>query len=140
MFKRGRRLFTVATMVLFLVAAAHTSSLGTGPPDASGAELIESMRAYRVDLGLGMSPSVYDVQVSLALTMTVFLVGLGILNLVVASRDAWIAAGVLRFMAQANAACMWALAALYLIYRIPPPLISFAVLGVLFTVSIRTTR
>jgi len=103
-------------------------------------ELVESMKAYRFELGFGMNPSLFDVQISLALTMTIFLVFLGVLNLVVAGREDWIDAGMLRFFAAANAVCMWVLALLYLVYRIPPPLISFVVLGVLYTLSIRTTR
>jgi hypothetical protein len=72
--------------------------------------------------------------------MTVFLVFLGTVSLLVASRTAWVIAGVLHALAVANAACMWILALLYWIYRVPPPLISFVVLGVLFTIAIRTTR
>lgn len=88
MFQRGRRLFTGATLLLFLVALAHTGGVLSEPVEAGGVELVESMKALRLDLGLGMSPSVFDVQTSLGLTMTVFLVFLGILNLVVAGRDA----------------------------------------------------
>jgi len=140
MFKKGRRLFTMTTFLLFLVALAHTAGTFSRPRDARATELLESMKAYRFELGLGMNPSIFDVQISLALTMTIFLVFLGILNLVLAGREDWIDAGILRFFAAANALCMWVLALLYLVYRIPPPLISFAVLGVLYTLSIRTTR
>lgn len=140
MFARGRRLFTVASLLMFLVALAHTMGTFSEPADPGAAAVVDAMKAYRFEIGPGWAPSVFDVQRSLSLTMTVFLVFLGTLNLAVAARKTWVEAGLLRPLAVANAACMWVLGLLYWIYRIPPPLISFVVLAVLFTIAIRTTR
>lgn len=139
MFRSGRRLFSIASLFVLLVAAAHTSGVFAEPTDARGMDLVASMKDYRLELGL-MRPSVLDVQRSLALTMSVFLFGLGVLNLAIAHRDAWVRAGVLPFLSAFNTAWMAALALLYLVYQVPPPLISFALLTLLFAASLRTTR
>ncbi|HXV77858.1 MAG TPA: hypothetical protein VD788_16225 [Candidatus Polarisedimenticolaceae bacterium] len=140
MLRKGRRLFTVASVLVLVVASAHTLGMLSEPREAADVAIVESMQAHRFELGLGMSPSVFDIQMSLGLTMTVFLVFVGVGNLVIAGRDPWIAAGVLRFAAVLNATCMWVLVLLYWFYRIPPPLISFALLGLLFSFAVRTTR
>ncbi|MGH7493616.1 MAG: LIC_13387 family protein [bacterium] len=132
MFKRGNRLFAAATISLFLVAAAHTLGHFAGvPEDAALAAVANSMRGYSFDLGMGMHPSFMDIHESLSLTMSLFLIFLGIQNLATLAL-APEAKQLLRTLALINFLCAGALVVLYAAYRVPPPLISFAVVSVLF--------
>ena len=135
MFKRGNRLFTAGSIALLLVAALHTlGHFAGGPEDPAFTSVVNAMRGYSVDLGLGMRPSMRDIHVSLVLTMTIFLVFLGIQNLVTLTL-APEAKQLLRALALINFLCAGALAILYAAYSVPPPLISFAVVGLLFLLA-----
>ncbi len=88
MFRSGRRLFSAASLGLIVVAVLHTvGSFAPPPPDPALERLSAELRAYRFPLGLGMAPSLHDIQQSLALTMGVTLLWLGVGNLVAAARD-----------------------------------------------------
>lgn len=136
MLARGRRLFTLATGVLLLVAVLHTLGTASPPPDdAATRELLAALRGHTLDTGLGMVPSAYDVQKALGYTMTVLLVFLGALNLLLAARAAQL---LIRPAAALNALCCAVLTALYLLFPIAPPMVCFAVLTVLFTAAAAT--
>jgi hypothetical protein len=124
-FASGRRAFSTASVLLLLTALAHTA--GNWPlifPGAPWSGALAAMAAERTPLGIGMAPSVLDIHVALVLTMTVLLVALGTINLVVAA-----GAGeeVLRRVLWIDVAAVGALVALYAFYRVPPPLLTFAV-------------
>ena len=133
LFKKGTRLYSTATILLVLVAALHTLGLFNEPVDEDGVALVEAMRAYTVDVGMGMHPSVYDVQMSLGLTMPIFMVFLTLLSIVVLYGSP--TAALLRRVTLVNAVCMWSLAVLYWVYQVFPPLISFVLVGVLYNAS-----
>ena len=133
MFKKGARLFSTAIVLLFVVAVLHTMGVFNEPADEGGLQLVAAMQADAVDVGAGMRPSVYDIQMGLALTMTVFLVFLGILDAVILYSSP--TALLLRRAALVNAGCMWALVILYWVFQIFPPFISFVVVGLLFTIA-----
>ena len=100
--------------------------------------VFDAMRGYRVPLGIGMAPSIWDIFRGLVFTMTVCLLAMGALGLVIAAdRDATPrllsrAAIVLTVMS----AC---LTIMYAFYRIPPPLISMAVVTVLYACAAGAT-
>jgi len=90
MFRRGRRLFSIASILLILTAVAHT--LGHFQPEPRTPEfanLKSAMQAYQIDM-------------------------MGIANII----------GV------------GALIALYWFYRIPPPLISFVIVEIVFLLAV----
>ncbi len=139
-FRRGRRLFSTAAVLLIVVAAAHTA--GHVPllfPKHPLPGALGTMAAERTPLGMGMAPSVLDIHLALVLTMSVTFVALGLLNLVVAAAGET-AATTLRRLAWLDAAWVGALVALYAHYRIPPPLISAALVEVVLLSSLLATR
>ncbi len=135
MFRHGRRLFSIASMLLILTAAAHT--LGHFQPQPQTPEYINlksTMEAYQFDLGMGMKPSVRDVLESLSLTMSVTLLLLGLQNLLIAMADE--SGKMVRRFAFVNIIGVGALATLYWVYRLPPPLISFVIVEVVFLLAV----
>jgi hypothetical protein len=136
MFAPGRRWFTAACIATLIVALLHTlgNTLSTPPTDAEYVGMEAAMRDYLVPLGLGMAPSVWDIYQSLVFTMSVCLVALGAAGLaIVSSPDA--TPRLLSRVARVFAAASAALTVLFLIYQVPPPLISMAVVAVLFVVA-----
>jgi hypothetical protein len=136
MFEAGRRLFSVASLALILVAALHTLGHFSPPPPGSALLGLEAeMDGVRLPLGLGMTPSVLDIFSSLSLTMTVTLVALGLQNLVVAKAPE-ASARLLRALSFVSLAAVGALVALYAFYRIPPPFLTLAIVEVLFLLAL----
>ncbi|HEX2457785.1 MAG TPA: hypothetical protein VHI99_29075 [Vicinamibacterales bacterium] len=139
-FARGRRLFTWSCIATIVVAALHTigNTVGTPPGDAAFVSLESAMRGYRIPMGMGMSPSVWEIYRGLVFTMSLCLVAMGALGLAVAgSRDA--TTRLLSRLALVFAISSAALTILYWVYQIPPPLISMAIVTVLFAIAFRTT-
>jgi len=140
LFARGRRSFTWSCIATIVVAALHTigNTVSTPPGDAAYVALESAMRGYRVPLGMGMTPSVWEIYRGLVFTMTICLVAMGALGLAVAgSRDA--TPQLLSRAALVLAIFSAALTVLYWVYQIPPPLISMAIVTVLFAMAFRTT-
>jgi drug/metabolite transporter (DMT)-like permease len=80
----------------------------------------------------------WDIFRGLVFTMSICLVAMGVLGLVVAaSHEA--TPRLLSRMALVLALASAALTALYWVYRVPPPLITMAVVTILFVVSVATT-
>jgi hypothetical protein len=125
-------------LLLLGVAALHTLGMfGEPSMDPGDARLEEVMKEHTLDVGLGMTSSVHDIYMSLGLTMTGLMVFMGIHNIVIVM-DAGLSAPVLRKSASVNALAMGALATLYYVYRVAPPLLSFIVLALMFAASYRT--
>jgi hypothetical protein len=140
MFTRGRRLFTIASFATILVSALHTiGNLNTTPADTGEAAVQHLMRGYTIPLGMGMAPSVWDILRSLVFTMTVTLLALGALGLVLAA-DRQVGARVLRRVALVLAITSAGLMTLFFLYRIPPPLVSFVVVTLLYAAAVVTTK
>ena len=132
MFNRGNRLFATGSIMLLLVAALHTFGHFAGAPeDEALASVANAMRAYTFDLGLGMRPSLMDVQESLSLTMSIFLIFLGMQNLTTLALAPQ-ARRLVRALALINFLCAAALASLYAVYRILPPFASFMAVTLVF--------
>jgi len=139
-FARGRRLFTWSCIATIVVATLHTigNTVSTPPGDDALASVENAMRGYRIPLGMGMTPSVWEIYRGLIFTMSICLVAMGVLGLAVAgSRDA--TPPLLSRLALVLAIFSASLTVLYWFYQIPPPLISMAVVTVLFAMAFRTT-
>jgi hypothetical protein len=142
-FTRGRRLFSTACIATILVAAAHTAGhLAPDPAletDPEFAKLLAAIDGYHAPLGLGMTPSFHDIHMGLVFTMTVSLLSLAILGLAFAA-DRTVTPGQLTKFAAVAAATAVCMTGIYWVYRVPPPLVSLAVVTVLFAGAIRATR
>jgi hypothetical protein len=97
------------------------------------------MRGFTVPLGMGMSPSVWDIDRCLVFTMSICLVGIGALGMAVGSSPE-VSPGILTRVAVVMTAISAALAMLSFVYRIPPPLISFVVTTILFAIASVATK
>jgi hypothetical protein len=138
--RRGHRLFAAGSVGLIAVAALHTVGHFTAEaPDAAGAVLLTAMQNYRMNLGLGMQPSLWDVQASLSLTMTITLVGLGFINLAVLA-IAGETPNLIRRLTLLDVAIVGALVVLYGSYRIPPPFLTLFAVELLFIASLLAQR
>lgn len=139
-FRRGNRLFASGSIGLIIVALLHGIGTFGGPPeDTSLSTVAEAMRGYHFDLGLGMRPSLMDIHMSLSLTMSIFLLGLGVQNLMTLS-VAGDSAKLVRCLCVVNAIFVGALVVLYAVYRIPPPLLTLGVVEVLFLLALIVPR
>lgn len=135
MFRAGRRFFSAASLALIVVAGLHTLGHFSPQKDPALQRLMAEMDAFRLPLGMGMTPSVRDIFRSLSLTMTVTFVALGLQNLVVASsREA--TSRLIRSLTVINLLALGALTALFAFYRIPPPLVTVAMVEALFVLSL----
>ena len=142
LFARGRRWFAAGSVATIVVAILHTlgNTLGGPPTDAALQNVEAAMQGYVLPLGMGMSPSVWDIYRCLVFTMSICLAGIGALGVALGSSSD-VPAGVLSRIAAVLTVVSAALAVLSFVYRIPPPLISFVVTTVLFGIaSFATTR
>lgn len=121
-----------------LTGLAHTvGQFGTDPP--SLAPTIDAMRAATLPMGLGMSPSLCDIFVDLAFTMSVTFFALTAMNLLLVY-------GVDATTRQRRAASaitlVWlgAFTGLAYLFRVPPPLISGLVIWPVFLVAFIKSR
>ncbi len=131
MFRRGRRLFSSASIVLLLMAVVHTIGHFAPRGRPAGEKLVDAaMSAYHVDMGLGMNPSVLDMLQALSLTMPITLTVWALGNLLVAATDQ--TGRCVKLLAWLSAAASALLIVLYAYYQIPPPLTFVVVAGILF--------
>lgn len=134
------RCFRVASWLLVLTAVAHTLGHFQPPPaDERTAAVLAAMRGYTMEMGLGMVPSLYDVQQALSLTMTITLLLWGVQNLLVARGGAPDPRTV-RTLSWVGLVGSFALVVLYARTQIPPPLICFVLVAVGFLASLVAGR
>ena len=132
----GRRLYFSASIGMILVAGLHTLGQFVPPPPTGELTTVRGMmRAVRIDMGLGMRPSMYDVHRSLAFTMSVTLAAIGAFGVIIARAED--SSG--RLLRQAIVLSTFAtgiLVALFAAYRIAPPLMTIAVVEALFLAAL----
>jgi len=140
---RGRRLFSTACVAVILVSAAHTIGHLAPPPspqsDPEFARLEAAIDGYHAPLGMGMTPSFHDIHMGLVFTMTVLLISIGIIGLMFAS-DRGATPEQLTRLAVIFAGTTASLTGIYWFYQVPPPLVSLALVTMLYSVSVRTCR
>jgi len=132
MFRRGYRLFGAASVLCLLTAVVHSIGNVVPPPPDPGIErALTAMREARLPLPL--SPSIADADDALGWTMSILLVLVGALGLLHAKAAAEPA--LLRPHAVAAALATLVLAALYVRYRVVPPLVMLGTIGVLYALA-----
>jgi hypothetical protein len=124
MWRPGRRMFTVSCILLLLAAAAHNTGFlllkAVGPEDE---RVLDAMKGFHNQLGMGMSPSFFDLFLALAFTMTVLMVALGVIGLVLSASKS-VSSEVIRTMTWLYVVWMAAFIGVGYYYRVPPPIIS----------------
>ena len=129
-FRRGRRLFTIASLALIVTAGLHSvGHFAPIPPNTSLQMITEEMAAVRLPLGMGMAPSMLGIFLALSLTMGVTLLWLALQNLAAAAGED---SRVVRRQTWISVLCCGVLVWVYWHYRIPPPFVSLATVEVLF--------
>jgi len=140
MFRKGRRLFSGASIGVAIIGLLHSIGHFVGPKDSALQAVEAAMESYHMDMGLGFLPSLYTIFIALSLTFSLLFWGIATFNLVVASSDDATPA-LLRKLALVNAIVMGVLTGLYFYHRILPPFVTIAVVFVLFAVAaMRTPR
>ena len=142
-FPVGRRWFTTASWATVVVALLHTlgNTLSAPPADAAYTTLETTMKGYTVPLGLGMSPSMWDINQSLVFTMSIALATMGPLWLCCCrDRTETLTPGLLRPAAVVLTVASLALTALFAVYQVTPALVSMAVVSVLYLVAVVEAR
>jgi hypothetical protein len=138
--KRGQRLFVAASVGILVVAVLHTvGHFSAEAPDTAGQAVLNAMASYEMDGGLGQQPSLLAIQKSLSLTMTVLLVGIGLINLSIVA-IAGDVPGVLRRLTLLCLVIVGALVALYGWYRVTAPFVTFFAVELLFIASLMVQR
>lgn len=137
--KRGRRLFTTAAVLMILTAAAHTAgNLVTSPDSQEERKVLDAMSGLHFAFGMGMNPSMLDVYWVLVFTMSITFAALGLMSLVAAASPE-IPDRILRRIGWVNAVWVGGVLILSWAYRIPPPLISAVIIEV-FVVAALVVR
>lgn len=137
---RANYWFVTASVLMLLTAVAHSiGHFSTLPDDPATQALVVTLKGYRLDLGMGMTPSQWDVLKSLSLTMTVSLLWLGIVGLVVAFSD--MGRRTVQRVTVVYILANGALVGLNYYYQVPPPLVSLGVVeAVLLVAFLRAPR
>ena len=132
----GRRLYLSGSIAMILVAGLHTvGQFAPPPPDGEFTTLLGMRRAVHIDLGLGMRPSMYEVHRSLAFTMSVTLVAIGLFGVMIARAEDPVGRMLRRAIVLSTLAT-GILVAIFAAYRIPPPLLTLAVVELLFLAAL----
>jgi hypothetical protein len=138
--KPGRRLFTTAALLMLLTAFAHTAgNMSHQALTAEEAQVFSAMAALRLAMGSGMNPSLLDLYWDLIWTMSVTFAALGVINLVAAA-SADVPDRVLRRIAIVNFLWVGVFLVLGWNYKIPPPLISAAIIEVFVAASLLPSK
>jgi len=134
MFRKGHRLFSIASIGLILVALLHAITHFSPPSDdLVMSALLTAMQAYRFDLGLG-SPSMMDIYQSMSLTMAIVLAWMGLVNLLIA-RYTGLRDKLMRRVCTLNVVGVGGLVVLFSIYQLPAPAIGLGIVEILFFVA-----
>jgi hypothetical protein len=141
MFRPDRRLFSIASIGLIVVALLHgIGQFAPAPADPALATVLDAMRDYRFDFRLfAMKPTFHDIHDSLSLFMSLALLGWGAQNLLIARTDGP-EARVVRAAARASALTFGAVVAMFLVLRIAPPFVTLLVVEILFVLAVFRLR
>lgn len=137
----SRKLFAAGSWVLVATGLAHLLghySLMTGAPqDETHRQLLELMRGYTRDLGLGFERSTFDLLAGFSLTFSILTAGMGLVGLLL-GRRAGPVPGLLRQSAVLYAGIYGVMTAMALRYWFPAPLLFLAAAFVCFVGAVAT--
>lgn len=129
-FARGNRLFTAGSLLTIVVGALHTTGLANDPPNDAWADAFEVTRVATLSAG-PFTMSLYDLYVGVWIQVGALLLMLGLTNLIVVSTTAGNTSA-LRAIAIFDCISFALLTTLFVYCQIPPPLVSFALLTLVF--------
>lgn len=129
LFSPDRRRLSVASLMMLLGAALHTVGNLAPPPDPGVINMRTAMQTFHIALGLGMSPSMWDIQRTLVFTMSICVAAIAWLGLAVAGNPS-APASLVATVSRIGLVVAAALTVLCFYYQVPPPLITFAVITV----------
>lgn len=135
LFRRGTRTFVVASVLTMAIGILHTAGLSNEPPNEAYAAAMESMKAASLTFE-PFEMTLWGAFESVWIQVGIFLVLLGVKNIVVvataSSRDVF---RQVRVLSAADCGVYAAFTGMFVYYQIPPPLLSYAVLTILFFAS-----
>jgi hypothetical protein len=115
---------------MLLTALAHTVGQ-FAPLSPEESTVVNAMRGHRIDLGLGMRPSFFDIFRDLSFTMGLLQAALALINLVIAAA-AEVSGTLLKRITWLNVIWVAGFTAVGLGFRVSPPVISgLVILGFL---------
>ena len=139
MWKKGRRFFSAAAILMVLTALVHTAgNLASKPETTAELRLFTEMSDFRLPL-MGMNPSMQDILKDLTYIMSVTFAALGLINLLLAASSET-SAILLRHISWINLLWVGAFLILNWGYRIPPALISGIVIEAAVIASLLADR
>lgn len=131
-FKRGHRLFSVASVLTILIGILHTMGLLNEPYNQDWAAAEDAMRGAAIEIG-PLTMTLEGMFIGAWIQVGVLLALLGVKNLAVLLALPADGAGVIvRTLSMIDGLTYLGLAALFAVYTIPPPLISFLILAILY--------
>lgn len=134
MFRKGHRLFSIASIGLIIVAILHlVGHLSPLPDDLVMIALLTAMQGYRFDMGLG-NPSMRDIFDSLGIAMSIMLIWTGLINLLIA-RYTGLRDKLMRRVCTLNLVGVAVLVILFGAYQVWLPAIGLGIVEVLFFVA-----
>ena len=134
MFGKGRRLFSIASVGLIVIAAMQ--AIGYFQPPATDlvtTALYAAMRSYEMDMGIA-SPSMQAVFDSTGFGIIVLLAWVGLLNLLIA-RHVAVGDRLIRTVCTLNIIGAWLLVATYVYFEVTPYAVGAGIVATLFTIA-----
>lgn len=140
MWKKGRRFFSAAAILMLLTALVHTAgNLASKPETAAELRIFTEMSDFRLPLGMGMNPSMQDILKDLTYIRSITFAALGFINLLLAASPET-SAILLRHISWINLLWVSAFLILNWAYRIPPALVSGIVVEAAVIASLLADR
>jgi hypothetical protein len=135
LWRRGRRLFSTASVVIIVTATAHTFGFFSRPGSDEERRLLAGLQGYALPPGLGMSPTLLSIFRNLGATMSITFAAIATLNLILANSDDFQDA-LMRKLKWVNAAWVGAFLLASAIWPFQPPFICAMVIELLLMASL----
>jgi len=87
LWRRGRRLFSAASIFILVTATGHTLGFFSRPGNDEERRLLAGLRGYALPPGLGMNPTLLSIFQNLGATMSITFVAIATLNLILAGSE-----------------------------------------------------
>lgn len=139
MWRPGRRMFTVACILILITAALHTmgNALSRRMGEAQN-KVMDVMQSSRLPMGMGMEPSFYDVFRAVTFTMSITFLALGVIGLMLTGSQS-VSSGVIRRMTWFYLLWNGAFTVLCYSYRVAPPLICGVLIEATLVIALLTS-
>lgn len=136
MWRPGRRMFTIACILILLTAVLHTiGNWSVNPTGEEEQKVITAMQDFHLQMGMGMEPSFFDLFRALTFVMTVTFLALGAVGLML-SGSRTISTAMVRRLTWSYAIWNGAFTAVCFYYKVPPPLICGIVIELALVIAL----